>query len=577
VNSGRRANLLEAPPSSSVTEHDDERRQWVLAAVVSAFVALAARMWISWGRDEYAIWPDEPAQLAIARFLGGGTRWNMHDHSVWRPLFGTLLAPAHWFTDDPATILHVAFWLNAVLGAAAAVLLVILVRRLTPLTPLVAGAVAMVVSLSPAVLFTSDFVFAESLVLPLYLATILVGLRLQEAPTLAGGLAAGLLAAAAFGAHSRMLPLTFVVIGIVVVAAVRRRMGRMDAVASVAVAVAAVVVTSAYTSVLVERIWDEPSTLNSADGVLDQATNIRAIAIALIGQTWSLLVASVGVVVYGTVVLARAARSRARPGDPTRADATIVLVVVGACTALSVVFMADRWRSDQLVYGRYNAMAVVPLLVVGAAVVVGEVRVRRFGWVVGATAAATVATGVLLWLLRRDLLRSSNGIEPMILGLQPFITSMVSIDVPRITLWAVGWILALGAMVVVMRQRRGRQAVAIVMLGGLVLVGSLRTRSVIDRLWDDSGGASAVGRLRDGALVDGVPVDYYLREGSNSTVAMMLYQFHLPHTEFTVVSDPLAAGTSDYVFAPTDNDALLDSGAQVLWTDPRRPIALWER
>jgi hypothetical protein len=100
---------------------------------------------------------------------------------------------------------------------------------------------------------------------------------------------------------------------------------------------------------------------------------------------------------------------------------------------------------------------------------------------------------------------------------------------------------------------------------------------VIDRLWDDSGGAVAVEDLRVDVLGDGVPVDYFLREGSNSTVAMMVYQFHLPHTEFTVVSDPLLEATSDYVFAPTGNEALLASGARVVWTDPRRPIALWER
>ena len=127
---------------------------------------------------------------------------------------------------------------------------------------------------------------------------------------------------------------------------------------------------------------------------------------------------------------------------------------------------------------------------------------------------------------------------------------MASIDVPRDHAWAIAWIVAsewcrssctrpaLGRPVTVDRTARR-----------LVVAGSVRTRSTIDRLWDDSGTAAAVEALREDVLVDGAPVDYFLPEGSNSTVPMMLYQFHLPHTTFTVVSDPLAAGTSDYVFA----------------------------
>jgi hypothetical protein len=37
--------------------------------------------------------PDEPAQLAMARLISGGLRWNMFDHSTWRPGMAVLLAP----------------------------------------------------------------------------------------------------------------------------------------------------------------------------------------------------------------------------------------------------------------------------------------------------------------------------------------------------------------------------------------------------------------------------------------------------------------------------------------------------
>ena len=41
------------------------------------------------------------------------------------------------------------------------------------------------------------------------------------------------------------------------------------------------------------------------------------------------------------------------------------------------------------------------------------------------------------------------------------------------------------------------RVVVVALLGAFVVVGSMRTRTVIDRLWDDSGGSSEVERLRD--------------------------------------------------------------------------------
>ncbi len=297
-----------------------ERRIWALASVVAGVIVALARRRTSWGRDEYAIWPDEPAQLAIARFIGGGTRWNMDDHSVWRPLFGTLLAPVYWFTDDPTTVFHTALTLNAILGGIAAALLVYLARRLTSTTPWWSAAIAVLVSFAPASVFSTDFVFSESLVVALFLATLLGLLRLQQSPTLSNGLIAALLAGAAFGAHSRMLPLTIVTLGVIGLAVVRRRMAIRDGVASAAVGVAGVYAVTVYTAYVVDRLWDQPSTRNSIGGVREQLFSGVPVLVSALGQTWYLLVASLGVVAYGSVVLVRAALpSRPNPAHrPTR-------------------------------------------------------------------------------------------------------------------------------------------------------------------------------------------------------------------------------------------------------------------
>ncbi len=547
-----------------------DRRRWALAAVVAGVVVGVARWSTSRGRDEYAIWPDEPAQLAIARFVGGGTRWNMDDHSVWRPLFGTLLAPAHWFTDDPVTVLHVAFGLNAVLGGVAAALLVILGRRLTPLDPWWAAGAAVVVSLAPATIFTTEFVFAESLVAPLFIATLLALLRLHATPDVRSGLVAAVLAGAAFGAHSRMLPLMLLVVAVVVIAALRKRIAIRDASVVVAAAMAAALVVEVYTRWIVSRLWDEPSTRNSPAGVLEQLRSGPTVLVSLIGQSWYLVVASVGVVVYGLVVLVGRSREGGRPGG----DARVVLAAVGACVALSVVFMADRWRSDQLVYGRYNDAVVTPVLLLGVAVVLGALPMRRLLTVAVASAGGTVIGGVVLWTLRRDVLTDSNGLEPMILGLQPFATSPTAIDVMRISVWAAAITIAL-ALVAQWPGSARRVAVAS-SLGVLVALGWARTSTILDRHWDDSGDVSAVQALGDGILDDVVTADYFLPAGNTSTNRMMLYQFYLPRTEFNVVHGPDDA-TSDLVFAHLEAQGFADPPARLVWIDPKGRYGLFRR
>lgn len=558
-----------------------ERRRWALAALVAAMIVAIARRFVSRGRNEYAIWPDEPAQLAIARFIGGGTRWNMYNHSVWRPLFGTLLAPVYLFTDDPVTVFHTALLLNAVLGGIAAVLLVYVARRLTPMAPWWSTSVAVVVSLAPSVLFTADFVFSESLVAPLFLATLLVLLRLHERPGLRDGVLAGLLAGAAFGAHSRMLPLTIITLGVIGRAVFRRRLSLRAGVTSALVALASVYAVSVYTRYVVDRLWDTPSTRNSSGGVLHQLASGLPVLVSVLGQSWYLLVASIGVIAYGAVVLARAGFVDDDPPGPNRGDARMVLMVVGSCVALSMVFMADRWRSDQLVYGRYNDAVVTPVLVVGLAALIGAIPLRRLVATASGAVAGIVVGGGALWFLRRNVLDDSNGLEPMILGLQPFITSSSSIDVIRISLWAAALTMTLAGLVVVIRRRPARHrawsAVALVTVGVFVVVGAMRTATILDVFWDNSGDASAVVQLRQTVLGDGAPVDFYLPPGSTTTNRMMLYQFHLPRTEFTVVNDPTAGATSPYVFARVDEEAIVESGARLIWRDPRGRYGLWER
>jgi hypothetical protein len=544
-------------------------RAWRIAVGASIALVSLVRWWVARGRTEFAIWPDEPAQLAIARFASGGTRWNMDDHSVWRPLYGVLIAPLHWWSDDPVTVFQAALGVNAVLGGLAAGVMVLLARRLTTLSPPWCAVAAVAVSLAPMLLFTTDFVWAESLALLLFVAAVLLLSRFDEAPGLRSGLAAVAVAVAGFGAHSRLLVVSVLFVGLVVVAFVERRLRRHEAAVVLAALAAGLVAVSAMTSWFVDRLWDEPSDRNSAGSVIGRLDGPIDVLVAAVGQIWYLLVATVGIVAYGVIQLVRRFVDRSAPR--VRRDAAIVLAVAVVSIALSAVFMADRPRVDQLVYGRYNAVAVAPVLLVGLGALLDAPR-RMVVWA-ATVGASTLAAGALLWLLRRDLLASGNGLEPMILGLQPFVAGE-TLPVLRISVAATVVIVGLG---VVAGVGAGRPIVVTAALVAVLVVGGLHTRAALDDRWDDSGDASSATELADGALAAESGVDYHLPPGSTSTKRMMLLQYYLPAVEFTVVADPVAPSDNTLVFARTDDAALQGSGARLLWVDPGRSVGLWSR
>jgi hypothetical protein len=361
------------------------------------------------------------------------------------------------------------------------------------------------------------------------------------------------------------------------------------------------VAVSAYSRWIVGHLWNEPSNRNSFGGALDQLTRPGAILISLAGQSWYLLVSTLGLVAYGTIALVWAAIApnqstpRSLPAGSTTIrsapggeDARVVLVTVGACMALSVAFMADRWRPDQLVYGRYNDAVVGPVVIVGIATLLCSPSIRRVVLTLVGAVATTIALAGVLWVARRELLAESNGLEPMILGLQPFVRSASSVPLWPITLTAVALmvllVVAATAVCVTVRETwaskdQTQTALTLGVLGLLVVVGTMRTRTIIDRDWFDRGDGSTVAELRNGALDDVADVDFLLPSGSTATGTgtMMLYQMYLPDTAFTVVSDPSAANTTAFVFAPIDEAELDESGAKIVWSDPRRNVALWQR
>jgi hypothetical protein len=455
-------------PSASVASvvpaavHDGRRGG--LYAVGATVVVTAVRWWLSSGRRVFHMTPDEPRQLAIARFVGGRlARWNMLDHSTSRPGYGTLLAPITWFTQDPVTGFRIALGVNAVLGGCSCVLLYVLARRLTQLSPVGCAASALVVSVSPAVLFTTDWVWAESLVSVTYLAAMVALLRFHDSPTLGRGLGLVTFAVAGFVTHSRLLPVAVVAFAVIAVEAYQARISRGRAIVLIASLGAMLYAVSWYSSFVTSHVWDDPHDTNSLGGVLSRLTRVGPILTSIVGQTWYQLVTTAGVAGFGAIATIRSAAHPGTTNRPSTHDARLVVAAVGALVALSMVFMADRWRPDQLVYGRYNDAVLGPIVLIGIGWLVTTSRVSEIARASRSLVIAVVGSGALLYILRADELRAGAGVRSMILGLQSFTGGSSSIRVLQITLIGTAIVSAMVATALVgsVVRRRGSVLVAL--------------------------------------------------------------------------------------------------------------------
>jgi hypothetical protein len=552
-------------------------------AAGAALLVTAARWWTSSGRRVFHMTPDEPRQLAIARYVGGRmARWNMLDHSTSRPGYGTLIAPISWFTEDPATGFRAALGVNAVLGGCSCVVLYLLARRLTQMSPLGCAASALVVSLSPAVLFTTDWVWSEALVSATYLAAVLALLRFHESPTIGRGVALVTVAVAGFAAHSRLLPLSVVTLGVIVLAARRARISQQRAVGLAAYLGAMLLATSWYSKFLTGRIWENPHDTNSAGGVLDRLTKVGPIFVSVIGQTWYQLVTTAGIAGIGTIVMIRSALRNRPAARPTTDDARLLVAAVGALVALSMVFMSDRWRSDQLVYGRYNDAVLGPVLVLGIGWLVTQRRVVEIARTYGFVTLATIASGAVLCVVRDDELRADAGVRAMILGLQSFVGDTPSIRVLHISLLA---LVVFGVVVATALLGRvlHRPWTVVVAFAVLALAGNARTRTVIDANLNSWETAGAVQSVRGAELPAGATFRFKLvPDGADPAATYshqrqraMLYQFYLPDNSMYLDGQQPTDRSDPYVFAPLDDPGLVAAGAVVVWRDPSVAIGLW--
>lgn len=108
------------------------------------------------------VWPeDEVGPLGNSWVIAGaGEPWNL-SYLPYSPGWSVVIAPAWWFTTDPATVYRVAAVMSALAALAAIAPLAALVRRVG-LSPALAVGVSAVVVMAPARSVMSNYVLTEN-------------------------------------------------------------------------------------------------------------------------------------------------------------------------------------------------------------------------------------------------------------------------------------------------------------------------------------------------------------------------------------------------------------------------------
>lgn len=546
---------------------------WSLAVVVAV-----VRYWFSSNRRMFHIAIDEPAQLAIGRFISGGTRWNLFDHSTWRPGMGTLMAPIFWFTDDYATIMHAGLMMEAALGGAAAAVMATLARRITPMSRTACVMATLVVALAPASLSATAYVWAEGLVTLTFLGALMMTIDFYDTGRRGAGSAAIIISVLGVVAHGRLMPYLVLVTAVVIGRSLFRKEWAQAAVHAV-VAVGWTVLGLAYTSYVFDHVWDKTGSSNTIGTVFKRLPHVTDNLQSTVGQGWYQFVATAGLAAIG-FGLAIAAAIR-WPNVVSSRNARIVLLYTFPLLVVSIVFMSGRTRSDHRAYGRYNDAVMWPLLVLGIAWLLdrrhGIRPVRRIAagaTVIGLSAAATYA--VDRWY--GDDWATSVGVRPMIAGFAPVIG--VANLIPAVRLAVFGMV-ALAVLIAVSMLPKRQVLLSVLALGFLVVAGKRTHESLNTRLnsWEP---ATAVAEIDEKIPPDAVLGVKFVPDSEHPKVKwddqrrrIQIYQFALPH--HLVVRDyGLDDSVGPYVFAPLDDKEMTAAGAKVLWKEPGLMYGLWQ-
>lgn len=528
-----------------------------------ALGVVGVHLWLSAPLPGPSLLWDGTAYLSLARWLAGeATPYLGHlgHYGVGYPL---VLVPVVWMTSSLDGLFDGVRAVNAIAVATTVPALVVLGTRLGGLERSAALAVAAAAALVPAVAVQSGFEWAESVFLASVMWTAVAALVWAERPSTGRSVVLALASAGTYLVHPRGLA---VAVATVVVLALSRRRG------IVGLAVLLVALGGAWllNQRAIDALWN-PAVVGQWGTVVDTVTTPSAWGGATLrglGQLWYALVATVGLVTLGVLVLARLARERPVAGRALAAWWVIVAMI--ATLGVSVTKLAAGTRPDQLVYGRHLDPWLPLLMVLGAGALMASSRRRNLG----SAAISLAGAGILATVVVTSHGDALEGVfMPLnVLGVLAFDPSTdARIDVVVITAGALVAGVAVTAAIALFRRRPA-------LLGVVLVAGAVAaSASVADRhvaaFAEDANRSFVLGEVLD--LVDqDAPVAHDMAvfdaRGTNR------YSLADRDRRFTFYDSRLEeAPPHDLVIAGKDPAHPPAPGARVIFPEPRREQTLW--
>jgi hypothetical protein len=308
-------------------------RRWSRVLALGTLVLFALRALLSLARSGPVITADEVGYLVNARVIAGGIPADMGSSPFYRGGYSLVIAPILQLGGDPRTLYGMVLLANAALAASLVPLLYLLLTRSFDVPRRLAAWAAVAAAAYPTVTALSQVAMSENVLFPLMAAWVLAAGSFLRTGALPWALAAGVTAAALETVHGRMIgvvALTLVVVGVTVA---RSRDRLVAGLAGAVAAGAGVVAGRELNGHLSDVNWrgraaDEIGT--ALPRLLDPATLVE-VGRNLIGQTWYLVVATLGLVLVVIVLDAVPAMRRVvrRCGVP-RDDSVLLLMATAA-------------------------------------------------------------------------------------------------------------------------------------------------------------------------------------------------------------------------------------------------------
>lgn len=539
-------------------------RQGRLATFAVALGVVGVHLWLSAPLPGPSLLWDGTAYLSVARWLAGETTPYLGHLGHYGVGYPVVLVPVVWITSSLDGLFDGVRVVNAIAVATTVPALVLLGTRLGGLERSAALALAAAAALVPAVAVQSGFEWAESVFLASVTWTAVAALLWAERPSAPRSVVLALASAGTYLVHPRGLA---VAVATVVVLALSRRRG----VVGLVVLLIALGGAWLLDQRAIDALWN-PAVVGQWRTVADTVTTPSAwgdAALGGLGQLWYALVATVGLVTFGVLLLARLARVRPVTGRALAAWWVIVAMI--ATLGVSVTKLAAATRPDQLVYGRYVDPWLPLLMVLGAGAIIASSRTRNLG----SAAISLAGAGILAIVVVTS--HGAHAFEGVflplnVLGVLAFNPSTdARIDVVAITAGALVTGVAITAAIALFRRRPALLGVALV-VGAVAASASVADRHVA-AFAADANTSFVLGEVLD--LVDqdapvALDLAFFDARGSNR------YSLADRDRRFTFYDSRLDdVPPHDLVIAGKDQAHPPAPGARVVFPEPRREQTLW--